>query len=189
MVRDSNLRIRRAGLVVIAGCLVGCQAASIGPLRAEAPNPASALSTDGLTSSAETPFGATTGSAADTPISRAFQGPVPGLVFAKNRAALDEQGRAALQPLLQALRREPQVVIELQGHTDNRGSAGGNLVLSKRRVMAVVRFLVTEGVEPSRLQPWGFGENRPVASNATAEGRARNRRIEVRVIMPRNENE
>jgi len=169
MIRVSNLRLRRASLTLIAGFL----AAAISPARAGA-----------------LMNGADTASPVDQAVAaRDVEGPVPGLVFAKNRAALDEAARAALQPLLQALLREPELIIELQGHTDNRGPAGGNLVLSKRRVMAVVRFLVSEGVEPSRLQPWGYGENRPILSNATAEGRARNRRIEVRVIMPRNETE
>ena len=116
-----------------------------------------------------------------------MSGVIDGLAFDMNRAALGEAARAALRPLAAAMPRHPDVLLELQGHTDNRGPAGHNLTLSKRRVMAVVRFLVTEGVDPARLRPWGFGENRPLASNATPAGRARNRRIEVRAIMPRQE--
>ena len=113
-----------------------------------------------------------------------FDGVLVGVDFSSGGSSLTAAAREALAPLARALAERPQVRLEIQGHTDNRGPAAGNLVLSKRRVMAVVRYLVAEGVAPSRLEPWGYGENRPTASNATPEGRARNRRIEVRVLAP-----
>ena len=61
-----------------------------------------------------------------------------------------------------------------------QSAAAGNLELSKQRALAVARYLLGRGVEASRLQPEAYGESRPMVSNATAEGRAMNRRIELR---------
>lgn len=113
-----------------------------------------------------------------------FNGPVAGVDFSSGGAQLGVDARAALEPLVQAMQAHPAVRLEVQGHTDNRGPARENLDLSKRRVMAVVRYLVSSGVAPDRLEPIAFGESRPVQRNATAEGRAANRRIEVRAIVP-----
>lgn len=111
-----------------------------------------------------------------------FEGRLEGVDFAPGGTQLDGAARRALAPLVAALTGFPQVAIEVQGHTDNRGRAATNLELSKLRVMSVVRYLVAAGVAPERLRPFGYGENRPVASNATPEGRHRNRRIEVRAL-------
>ncbi len=111
-----------------------------------------------------------------------FNGTVAGVVFASGGVQLGRDARSALNPLVEALLAHPDVRLEVQGHTDNRGSAEANLELSKLRVMAVVRYLVTSGVAPERLDPVAFGESRPIEKNATAEGRAANRRIEVRAI-------
>ena len=72
--------------------------------------------------------------------------------------------------------------VSIEGHTDSVGSEAYNLGLSRRRAAAVKRYLETHGVSGTRLQTSGFGEERPVASNATADGRAQNRRVELRVI-------
>lgn len=113
-----------------------------------------------------------------------FFGTLEGVVFRPGKAQLGSAARAALDPLLEAMRAHPEVAVELQGHTDNRGRAGENLVLSKRRVMAVVRYLVAGGIAASRITPIAFGESRPIQKNATPEGRASNRRIEVRAVAP-----
>ncbi|HET7826925.1 MAG TPA: OmpA family protein, partial [Anaeromyxobacter sp.] len=73
--------------------------------------------------------------------------------------------------------------IRVEGHTDNVGSASYNKDLSERRAASVVRYLVGKGVARSRLEPAGFGFERPVASNATALGRAKNRRVEFRIVQ------
>jgi OmpA-OmpF porin, OOP family len=72
--------------------------------------------------------------------------------------------------------------IRVEGHTDNVGSAPYNKDLSERRAASVVRYLAGKGVQRSRLEPAGFGFERPVASNATALGRAKNRRVEFRIV-------
>lgn len=72
--------------------------------------------------------------------------------------------------------------IRVEGHTDNVGSASYNKDLSQRRAASVVRYLVGKGISRARLEPQGFGFERPVASNATALGRAKNRRVEFRIV-------
>ena len=111
-----------------------------------------------------------------------FTGPIQNLAFKPGDHRLDGDSRIALDNLIAELARNPGVSISLGGHTDNRGSATANLQLSKKRVMSVVRYLVSNGVEPTRLKPYGFGESHPIVSNATLEGRIRNRRIEIDVI-------
>ena len=67
----------------------------------------------------------------------------------------------------------------ISGHTDNQGSENKNQPLSERRAASVITWLKTHSVEPDRLEPQGFGATRPVADNATASGRALNRRVEI----------
>jgi outer membrane protein OmpA-like peptidoglycan-associated protein len=102
-----------------------------------------------------------------------------GVDFATGQATLSARSIAALQPLLQALRNDPNLQVELRGYTDDRGSAARNLELSEQRAHAVRDWLVGQGVAARRIQARGLGAANPVASNDTAEGRARNRRIEV----------
>jgi len=111
-------------------------------------------------------------------------GALKNVDFAANASDLGRDSRAALDDFVILLNQHPSVVVAVAGHTDNRGSGIRNLELSKQRVMAVVRYLVARGIAPGRLQPYGYGEARPVVSNASAEGRAQNRRIEVSVVVP-----
>jgi len=82
------------------------------------------------------------------------------------------------------LHRHPEIrKVRVEGHTDSRGGWLYNLRLSQRRATSVVRWLVQHGgVDPSRLEPHGFGLDRPIADNATPEGRQKNRRVEFRIV-------
>ena len=111
-----------------------------------------------------------------------FKGSIEGLEFGPSDHNLTSASRVALATLVQNLRLHPNVVLALGGHTDNRGAASDNLELSKRRVMAVVKYLVVNGIEGRRLKPYGYGESRPLQSNGTPEGRSVNRRIEISVV-------
>ena len=71
---------------------------------------------------------------------------------------------------------------EIQGHTDDVGPAEANLKLSLRRVNKVLNYLVSQGVNQFNLSVKGYGEEKPIDTNDTAEGRARNRRVEIKVI-------
>jgi len=113
-----------------------------------------------------------------------FRGALPNLDFAANSAGLGREARLSLDELVVSLNTHPTVVVTIDAHTDNRGSGIRNLALSKERVLAVVRYLVARGVNPKQLRPFAYGESRPTVSNASAEGREQNRRIEVSVIFP-----
>ncbi len=92
--------------------------------------------------------------------------------------------RAEAYPLLDEvagiLMKNPAMEVEVQGHTDNTGSAKYNQWLSEKRAQRVKDYLVSKGIDPSRLEAKGYGLTQPVASNATAEGRAQNRRVELK---------
>lgn len=105
------------------------------------------------------------------------------ILFATNSAALQPAVRNDLRTVAQSLRSYPGSTVQVLGHTDNTGSATLNYDLSQRRAGAVASELIAGGVEGSRLQTIGRGEDQPIASNLTPEGRARNRRVEI-VILP-----
>jgi OOP family OmpA-OmpF porin len=87
---------------------------------------------------------------------------------------------AALERLLAALRAAPDLVVDIEGHTDSDGEDAYNLDLSNRRAQSVVNWLVAQGIDATRLGPVGKGEAEPVASNDTADGKALNRRVDIR---------
>ena len=105
---------------------------------------------------------------------------LPGIYFAFNSAELDPASDRAITSVATILARHPDWTATLEGHTDSIGSAASNLALSQRRVEAVLRQLAEKHkVNPARLKTAGFGSARPRESNATIEGRARNRRVEL----------
>jgi outer membrane protein OmpA-like peptidoglycan-associated protein len=105
------------------------------------------------------------------------------LLFETNSAALQPQLRTDLQNIAASISRYPDTRIEVIGHTDNTGSAAFNQDLSQRRASSVGNVLRDSGVPSSRLAVFGRGEEQPVASNLTPEGRAQNRRVEI-IIRP-----
>lgn len=109
-------------------------------------------------------------------------GPIEGLKFEPNDAQLNTESRQVLGKYVDALKRYPEVVVAVEGHTDNRGPASANLELSKERVLTVVEYMVSNGINPARVKPYGYGESRPRAANATLSGREQNRRIEIKVL-------
>jgi outer membrane protein OmpA-like peptidoglycan-associated protein len=102
--------------------------------------------------------------------------------FDVNKFDLKTESQVELDKLVQLLKENPTVRIQVEGHTDNVGKATDNLKLSQNRAAAVVKYLVNNGISVSRLVPKGFGSTKPVADNKTEEGRAQNRRTEVKVI-------
>ena len=104
------------------------------------------------------------------------------IYFESGSATLQPQSYGVLDGVVELLRDNPDVMVEIAGHTDSDGSASYNQGLSQRRAESVRSYLVRKGISASRLTTVGYGESRPVASNATADGKARNRRIEFRVL-------
>lgn len=102
--------------------------------------------------------------------------------FDTDKSVIKQEFYPLLNEAVNILNRNPDMRLELQGHTDNRGSAAYNMGLSQRRASAVKAYLVGKGINSSRLTIKGFGLNQPMASNNTAEGRALNRRVSLKVI-------
>jgi OOP family OmpA-OmpF porin len=105
-----------------------------------------------------------------------------GVQFAFDSAEILPASAQTLQRGLQILRDNPDVRVEIGGHTDNVGQAAYNRRLSQQRADAVKTWLVQNGIEDARLTTRGYGAAQPVASNDTPEGQAQNRRIEFRRI-------
>ncbi len=105
-----------------------------------------------------------------------------GITFATGKADITPESAAELEKAYRTLNAYPDMLVEIHGYTDVTGSRRGNLRLSQRRADSVRAWLIRRGIDGSRINSKGFGPDNPVATNETAEGRAKNRRIEfVRV--------
>ncbi len=100
-------------------------------------------------------------------------------LFATNSAVLTDAGKASIDPIIDGSRNFNNFKISLFGHADSRGDAGYNQQLSERRAQSVANYMISKGVAASAISVFGRGETDPVASNATAEGRAKNRRVDA----------
>lgn len=105
-----------------------------------------------------------------------------GVGFGFDSDQLTPQSSRVLDNLAADLKKFPRLSIELQGHTDSVGADAYNQKLSQQRADAVREYLLTQGVNASQISARGYGESRPVANNATAEGRALNRRVVMQVL-------
>jgi len=108
-----------------------------------------------------------------------------GIHFDSNSAVPRPESAATLQQILALLRSRPVLGLVVEGHTDSQNTEEFNQKLSENRAKAVVEWLVKKGIAADRLRPVGYGESRPVADNRTAEGRQKNRRVEVEIIGSR----
>ena len=87
-----------------------------------------------------------------------------------------------MDKLVQLMNENPGLKIEIGGHTDNVGKPADNLTLSNNRAKAVINYLVSKNIPAQRLTAKGYGETKPVADNKTDDGRALNRRTEMKVV-------
>ena len=112
----------------------------------------------------------------------AFDGKIGDLItniqFQVNSAVLADSSKVALDEIAVMLTSYAAVVIEVQAHSDNTGSAAYNKKLSQKRAESVVDYLTSIDIDPKRLFPRGFGEEKPVADNSSSAGRSQNRRVE-----------
>jgi len=104
-----------------------------------------------------------------------------GIHFANNSAEITPAAAAILDKAVTTLQRRSDINVEVAAHTDSRASDAYNLKLSDRRAASVMAYLQSHGIKASRLSSKGYGESEPIASNASKEGRADNRRVELRV--------
>jgi OOP family OmpA-OmpF porin len=102
--------------------------------------------------------------------------------FETGKANLQESSYVVLDELVAYLVRKDDEKIELGGHTDNVGTAANNLKLSQDRANTVRAYLLTKGIDPSRVTAKGYGMSKPIAPNTTAAGKAQNRRTEVKIL-------
>jgi len=102
--------------------------------------------------------------------------PIPHILFETGSDRLDMESEVLIGEFAEFLARADHLKVQIQGHTDNVGDPGANLDLSKRRAKRVADLLYELGISSTRLSHRGYGETKPVASNATEEGRAQNRR-------------
>jgi OOP family OmpA-OmpF porin len=103
------------------------------------------------------------------------------VLFDFDKTAVKPDGTKILDRLIAFLKENSDKKVDLEGHTDSVGTDRYNQTLSERRAAAVKEYLTKRGVDTSRITTKGFGESKPIADNKTAEGRAKNRRVEIKV--------
>lgn len=104
------------------------------------------------------------------------------IFFPSNQYVLESASTAELDKLVDFLRENATLQVEISGHTDNVGSDAANLLLSQNRAKSIVDYLVEHGIAAARLKAKGYGETKPLESNDTEAGRAKNRRTALKVI-------
>ncbi len=103
--------------------------------------------------------------------------------FETGKAELKSESHSLLDEVAKVLKDNPQIeVVSVEGHTDSSGSADFNRTLSQQRAESVVKYLSSKGVKASRMEPKGFGPDRPIADNATPAGMEANRRVEFNIL-------
>lgn len=113
---------------------------------------------------------------------KAFTGIIQGITFDHNKATIRPESKTTLDKSVGVLKEFPALRVMISGHTDNTGPRDKNVLLSQERAASVKQYLVDQGVEATRIETRGAGPDEPVDTNATAAGRARNRRIEFKLI-------
>ncbi|RYY09880.1 MAG: OmpA family protein, partial [Chitinophagaceae bacterium] len=104
------------------------------------------------------------------------------IFFDVSKFVIKAESYSELDKIVALLKENPTLSIQIHGHTDNQGKAAENLKLSNDRAGSVVKYLVSKGVAAARLSSKGFGATVPVADNSTENGRAQNRRTELKVM-------
>ncbi|WP_343748994.1 OmpA family protein [Fluviicola sp.] len=113
----------------------------------------------------------------------------PGSTFSFNNLQF-ETAKADLKPgsypvlknLVEIMKRKKDLKIQISGHTDSDGDAAANQLLSQKRAEAVRNYLISQGIDAGRMTAKGFGEDQPIADNATPQGKAKNRRTEISIL-------
>ncbi len=103
------------------------------------------------------------------------------LIFASNSSYIDRTSYDDLDELAKIMAEDMNLKLSIEGHTDNRGKAEYNLMLSSKRAQSVKDYLVKRGIDPLRIKATGYGITKPIASNETAAGRIKNRRVELNI--------
>ncbi|HEY6078331.1 MAG TPA: OmpA family protein, partial [Polyangiaceae bacterium] len=147
------------------------------------PAPAPAASTQPAATPAPTPAPAPAADPNAKPVLKKDRLTLPGeIAFETGKADIKPESEAVILSLKTYLDETPRVTkLRIEGHTDNAGSPEGNETLSGQRALAIKKALIAKGVKAERLLAVGFGQSKPIADNASEEGKAKNRRTEFRV--------
>ena len=106
-----------------------------------------------------------------------------GVYFDTNKYNIEPRFYPAFDAIVSVLKKNPSLKIEVQGHTDNRGSAEYNLKLSENRAKAVRDYFIKAGIAESRLKTRGYGLTKPAVPNTSPENWAKNRRVELKPVL------
>ena len=104
------------------------------------------------------------------------------IFFDFDKSTLKPESITELDKVYELMVANPEMRVEISGHTDNKGSAEYNKGLSMRRAQVVVNYLIKKGIKKNRMKAMGYGFDRPIDTNDTDEGRAHNRRTEFTII-------
>jgi OOP family OmpA-OmpF porin len=195
MLQSSRFLVVALGVMLAVPAVVACTASAsfkAGGEEAKAPPPPPPPPPPATTTAEPTPTPSATPSAsASTPAPAETAKPtvkkdrleIPGqIVFESGKAVLKPESEAGINQLKQYLDETPRVTkLRIEGHTDNVGSPESNETLSGQRALAIKAALIAKGVAKERLLAVGFGQTKPVADNATEEGKAKNRRTEFHI--------
>lgn len=105
-----------------------------------------------------------------------------GITFATDQSAIQPQFSGTLDQVASTLTEYPKTMIDVLGFTDSSGSEAYNQALSERRARSVADYLTAKGVQTARIATRGYGEMQPIASNETEDGKAQNRRVEIKIV-------
>ena len=105
-----------------------------------------------------------------------------GITFATNQSTIQPQFQPTLDQVAATLAEYPKTMIDVLGHTDSDGAEAYNRTLSERRAQSVSTYLGGRGIASVRIATMGYGETRPIASNETPDGKAKNRRVEINIV-------
>jgi len=114
---------------------------------------------------------------------KVFTKALTGITFETGKAVIKGTSFQILNDVVLIMQENPAYNLEINGHTDNVGNDDMNMDLSQKRADSVKKYLADKGIDPSRMTAKGFGETMPIADNNTADGRAKNRRVEFKVVF------
>jgi outer membrane protein OmpA-like peptidoglycan-associated protein/tetratricopeptide (TPR) repeat protein len=118
------------------------------------------------------------------PIIKIFTKNFNNIFFEINKAMLNKKSYLELDALITYLQSEPTALILIEGHTDNRGDSVQNKLLSSKRANTIATYLMSKGIDASRIKTIGLGGSQPISDNATEEGRIKNRRTSFTITIP-----
>lgn len=118
------------------------------------------------------------------PIIKTFSKNFNNIFFEINKAKLNKKSYVELDALTAYLKSAPTALILIEGHTDNRGDSEQNKILSSKRANTIASYLITKGIDSSRIKTAGLGGSQPISDNATEEGRIKNRRTSFTITIP-----